>query len=156
MANSLKAMIFVLIAMSGYSTITLALTTERIVVESSNGLAISGYDPVSFHLDSEPRLGSNEIEMVWKGAIWVFATPVNRDAFKENPSYYMPVYGGYDPTSLAEGRITPGNPRYWMKNEDKVYLFFSQLRRDRFAANPNAFIRKSEEIWPELKPSLRY
>jgi len=150
MASMLKIMVFILLVLGSYSTISLALTNDRIIVESSNGLAISGYDPVSYHLDEAPRLGDKNIETVWRGVIWTFATPTNQAAFIDNPEYYTPAFGGYDPTSVAEGRLTSGNPLIWAKNDEKIYFFFSAKKRDLFMSNPEIYVNKSEEIWPEL------
>jgi YHS domain-containing protein len=59
-------------------------------VGSDDGVAISGFDPVSFFTDKKSVAGSPEFEHVHEGAKWLFSNENNLKLFKENPDKYMP------------------------------------------------------------------
>ena len=60
------------------------------VNQSSDGVAIEGYDPVAFFTDSKPVMGSSEYTYQWHGAVWRFASAQHRDAFAKSPESYAP------------------------------------------------------------------
>lgn len=62
---------------------------------TAGGVAIKGYDPVAYFLDSKPVKGSEQYEYVWKGAKWRFKNSEHRDLFASDPEKYAPQYGGY-------------------------------------------------------------
>jgi hypothetical protein len=127
-----------------------AATTERIVVDPNRGLALSGFDPVSYFTDAKPLMGRDDLEMRFAGATWRFRNEGNRAAFAENPEVYRPMFGGYDPVALARGTVTPGHPQIWMVVGERLYLFYDPAARAAFAAAPAAIAAEAEGKWPEL------
>ena len=91
----------------------LATTTERIVVNRFSGLAIEGFDPVAYFVDSQPVLGLPDFEAWQGGAVWRFHNDGNRASFLAHPEVYGPQFGGYDPIDVARGVTVAGNPRFW-------------------------------------------
>ena len=51
-----------------------------------------------------------------------------------SPDVYMPQYGGYDPLGVAHGIAVAGNPNVWLIADEKLFLFYDDDRRDKFAA----------------------
>jgi YHS domain-containing protein len=133
---------------------SVAATTERIVVDWYSGLAISGFDPVAFFTDGKPRLGSADFEYRYGGAVWRFCNVGNRDAFVANPDVYMPQFGGYDPTAVIRGIAVAGNPEVWIIAGDRLFLFYDQARREKFAAAPDRFFALAQQQWPEVLHTL--
>src|SRR5579864_6729471 len=76
-------------------------TTERVVVNRVSGYAISGFDPVAYFAIGAPLAGQNQYESVYDGAIWRFQNEGNLNAFRHNPQVYEPLFGGYDPVTVA-------------------------------------------------------
>ncbi len=58
-------------------------------------VAIEGYDSVAYFTEEKAVKGSPDFTHFWKGAIWRFASPGNRDLFAGNPQKFAPQYGGY-------------------------------------------------------------
>src|SRR5690348_11795089 len=85
---------------------------ELFVPDKMSGLALQGYDPVSFFLDEGLKPGLPEHEVIWNGIAWRFASAANREAFAQDPEAYVPQFGGYDPTALARGLVVEGNPLF--------------------------------------------
>jgi hypothetical protein len=135
-------------------TMALAATTERVVTNRYSGLAIEGYDPLSYFINGNPELGLPDFEAAQGGAVWRFRNEGNRDSFIAHPEVYGPQFGGYDPVDLARGVTVAGNPRFWLVTGDRLYLFGREDTRDAFAANPAPFLKEARQRWPVLEEQL--
>ncbi len=131
-----------------------AATTELIVTDRHSGLAISGFDPVAYFTDGRARLGRGEFELRHDGVIWRFRNEGNRAAFAANPEVFAPRFGGYDPTAIARGASTAGNPEIWLIVQDRLYLFYSDADRDAFARNFERIVAAARQRWPEVARTL--
>jgi hypothetical protein len=128
--------------------------TERVVVNRFTGLAIDGFDPVAYFVDSAPAAGRPEFELRAGGATWQFRNQGNRAAFAANPDVYKPRFGGYDPVALARGAATAGNPYLWLIARDRLYLFYNNEAREAFAADLENAIAAAERNWPVVQNTL--
>jgi hypothetical protein len=59
------------------------------------GVAIKGYDTVSYFTEARAIKGKKEFEFTYRDARWRFASAANRDRFAANPERYAPQYGGF-------------------------------------------------------------
>ena len=131
-----------------------ASASAQVVMDWHTGLAIDGYDPVAFFTEGKPVAGSGDYEMRYGGVAWRFANLGNRAAFAANPEVYMPQYGGYDPIGIARGIAVAGNPNVWLIIGERLFLFYSDDRREKFAANPNRVIGPADRQWPTVLRTL--
>jgi len=131
-----------------------AATTERVVVNRFSGLAIEGYDPVAYFVDSRAEQGLPGFEASEAGAVWRFRNEGNRASFVAHPDVYGPQFGGYDPIEMARGVTFAGNPRFWIISGERLYLFGLEAHRDAFAADPETYLRQAIARWPELEQGL--
>jgi YHS domain-containing protein len=53
-----------------------------------SGLAIQGYDPVAYFINNKAIEGKEDITTVHNGVTYRFATALNRETFKANPTKY--------------------------------------------------------------------
>ena len=141
-------------AFAGLFPATDAAATEQVVVDWHTGLAISGFDPVAYFTKGAPEQGQAAFECTFAGVVWRFRNSGNREAFIADPDVYVPRFGGYDLVALARGVSTPGNPRYWLVVEERLYLFFDGDSRAAFAAEPERFVAEAEEQWPQVLRTL--
>ncbi len=123
--------------------------SHHLVADPRTGLAIFGYDPVSYHLDHKAKPGSAEHELALDGAIWRFTSDANKAAFAESPSTYLPLFGGHDATNVAEGRMTWGDPAVFAIVGGRLALFRDNASRDRFAAEAD-LRSQAMRRWPEV------
>ena len=95
------------------------------------GFAVSGFDVVAYRSLDQAPVGSAQPEAVpgraditaeFNGSTFAFATEANRDAFLENPEYYVPQYDGHCAYGVSKGGKVPGNPNLWRIVDDKLYL----------------------------------
>jgi len=131
-----------------------AATSELVVVNRHTGLAIDGFDPVAYFVDSAPAIGRRELELQSGGATWRFRNEGNRAAFSANPEVYMPRFGGHDPVALSRGVATPGNPGLWMIAGQRLYLFYNEKARAAFTADPDNVVDAAERNWPAVRRTL--
>ncbi|UFZ07846.1 hypothetical protein LQG66_16740 [Bradyrhizobium ontarionense] len=131
-----------------------AATTLRIVANRFSGLAIDGFDPVSYFVDGQALQGDPDLEATQGGVVWRFRNEGNRASFLAHPEVYGPQFGGYDPTDVARGVTVAGNPRFFAVVEDRLFLFSREQSRDAFAADPARYLRRAEARWPALEQDL--
>ena len=90
-----------------------------------NGLAIGGYDVVAY-FSGTPTVGSTRYTARYNEAIYRFASEGNRDAFKKNPTQYLPQFDGYCAWGVAaKDSKFPINPETFDIIDGKLYLFFN-------------------------------
>lgn len=132
----------------------LAATTELIVVDQNNGLAIYGFDPVAYFTEKAPKTGRSDLEYTHAGVPWRFRSEGNRAAFIGNPEVYMPQFGGYDPTDLARGVPQAGDPQLWLLRGERLYFFYTEAARERFADDAERILTAAGREWPAVQRNL--
>jgi hypothetical protein len=123
---------------------------DDLEVNPQTGLAISGFDPLSYFVDHKPLMGKPDIELNLKGVIWQFRNPGNRAAFAAHPEVYGPRFGGFDPVAVARGASVPGHPLIWALVRERLYLFYDDDARQAFLADPGRVIATAERKWPTV------
>lgn len=125
--------------------------TSLVAISPWNGVAIDGYDPVSYFTDAQPRVGSPLFEYVWRDAVWRFANEGNLAAFKAHPDIYAPRFGGFDPNSVARGVLVKGDGTVFAMGPDdqRLYLFRDHTSRTAFVGD-EAIAAKADTVWDEL------
>lgn len=142
------------------STLTMMLSsgtgalTERVVADWRTGLALHGFDPVTYFTSGGPKPGHPELEYAHAGVTWRFRNEGNRAAFSERPDVYMPRFGGYDPIAIAQGAATPGHPELWLIRGDRLYVFHSAEAREAFMKAGDSAVALAEKQWPHVVSRL--
>lgn|GEM_PF-490873 len=125
-----------------------------IVTDPLTGVAIEGYDPVSYFIDSQPQAGKPEFEYDWQGVPWYFASEANRQVFMRSPEIYAPQYGGHCVMSLSRGYLSDGNARLYVIDGLKLYFFYSTDNREAFLLSRPAALKAAATNWVELSKQL--
>lgn len=139
----------------------LAWTTARAddAIFAPQGVALSGYDAVSYFGQDGPTEGSPEHALRWRGVLWYFATDAALDRFEMNPDGFAPQFGGYCAVSLADGKTEGGVPTLFLIRDGKLYLARDAADltalRERFAE----VVAAAEQNWigapPKAKAEVR-
>lgn len=75
-----------------------------------------------------------------RGRTYLFAGPDEQKAFLADPDRYSPALSGDDPVLAFEtGKSTPGQRRFGVTYQQRVYLFATPETRSTFAANPDRY-----------------
>jgi len=131
-----------------------ASTNRQIVIDPATGMALYGFDPVSYFVTGEARTGKPEFERRWSGVTWRFVNPGNMQAFFDAPAIYCPRYGGYGALSVARGLTTPGKPVFFAMHEGKLYFFYSRANRHIWLESPDIYIEEANRNWTKVKQKL--
>lgn len=96
-------------------------TLKYCVVDHSVG--VGGYDPVSYFNAVAPILGKKDITSAHEGVTYLFSSEKNKSMFEENPTDYLPQFGGWCSMTLAMGRATQPVYENYLVQDNKLYLF---------------------------------
>ena len=92
----------------------------------SHGLAIQGYDPVSYFQGS-PKEGIAKVATIYNGVIYRFSSQQNLDKFKQNPAGYEPQYGGWCAYAMgSSGEKVEVDPETYKIIDGKLFLFYNK------------------------------
>jgi YHS domain-containing protein len=117
-------------------------------VYSTSGVAVNGYDVVSYFTELKPVKGSKEYSFKWKDAEWMFSSDKNLELFKSNPEKYAPQFGGYCAFGTAEGHTAPTKPDAWTVVDDKLYLNYNTDVMRMWREKKLEYIKQGNKNWP--------
>jgi YHS domain-containing protein len=118
---------------------------------TSTGLALRGYDAVSYHTMGKPEQGNFQITAEYEGAVYRFANEANRDAFKADPAKYAPQFGGYCAMGAAFGKKFDGDPNVWKIVDSKLYLNLAPEIAAKWQSDTPKFIQDANANWTKIK-----
>jgi hypothetical protein len=128
--------------------------SELIVADQRAGLALFGFDPVSYFLLGAAELGSEQFQLKFADVTWQFRSEANREAFRGQPDVYVPRFGGYDPVALTRGAPVAGHPTLFVIHDGRLYLFQKAEHREAFIVTPQTTIEAARANWPNARRSL--
>lgn len=115
------------------------------------GLAVGGYDVVSYFQEEGPKKGDFQITSEHGGAVYRFATEKNRDAFAKQPERYLPQFGGYCAYGIAVGAKFSADPTVWKVKDNQLYLNLDENIAGKFNDDLDKHIANANENWKELE-----
>ncbi|MCC6293241.1 MAG: hypothetical protein IT164_11375 [Bryobacterales bacterium] len=140
---------FLLLAIGAFA-LPLAAKSPMDAVNKDNGLAIHGYDAVSYFTDGRPAKGSPQFTADWMGATWQFVSAEHRDLFQKEPAKYAPQYGGYCAWAVSKGYTANGDPEAWRIVGSKLYLNYDNSVQKKWEQDTTARIQEGDRNWPGL------
>ena len=127
--------------------------TEMFDPEPFSGVALNGHDPVAYFERGAPVPGRDDLDLIWAGVAWRFASEANREAFRLSPDAFAPRFGGHDPVAAAEGYLLGADPAVFLVRDGRLYLFRSEASRARFLDHP-ATAPLAARRWAALRRDL--
>lgn len=123
------------------------------------GLALQGYDPMSYFDKAGPKPGSKEHTHVVRGVTYRFVSKANRDAFAADPLKWEPPYGGWCAFAVIDGDKVEIDPTNFEVIDGKVYLFYKGFWGDARgkwdalvkAADAAKIVAKADAGWKKLE-----
>jgi len=99
---------------------------------ASSGLALEGYDPVSYFEagESAPQRGRKALEVNFEGSRYRFATAEHQELFLGNPERYVPAYGGWCAWAMVDGEKVDVDPESYVIQDERLMLFYDGLFGD--------------------------
>ena len=113
-----------------------------------------GYDVVSY-FNNQAVEGNNNFIVEYDGVKFRFSSDKNLKKFKENPTKYIPQYGGYCAYAMAYSDKVKIDPETYEINDGKLYLFYNSWGTNTLEKwleeNPETLRKKANENWDQLK-----
>ena len=122
-------------------------------INTAQGLAVKGYDPVAYFADHKPVAGNPAIATEWHGVTYQFASDEHRQAFLAMPEHYAPQFGGFCAFAISRGRIADIDPDKWAVVNDHLYLNNNAFAQQVWDVDRPGNIRAGNANWP-LVPKL--
>ena len=122
---------------------------SKIVVDAQ-GVAIQGYDPVSYFKQSKAVKGSPSHQSVYEGAKFYFASAADKKEFDKNPTHYVPTYGGYCANALRKGKLVSGDPNVFYVYKGKLYFCSTKSAAQEFEKDIDKHLIETDDNWRQL------
>ena len=123
---------------------------KTLINKNSEGLALQGYDPVSYFTDNKPVKGDAKFTATHEGATYRFSSSANRDLFLANPDKYTPAFGGYCGYAASVGKVRPITPELWSIVDGTLILQHSKGAVELWEKDIPGNKAKAEKYWPKL------
>ena len=114
------------------------------------GVALGGYDPVAYFTGGQAVAGSKDYMLKWHGAIWLFASAANMDAFEMDPLSYVPQYGGFCAYGVGEGVTMSSDPQVFLVDRGRLYLYNSPASRSEMQTDFPGYVTQADKSWQTL------
>jgi YHS domain-containing protein len=126
MKSFFTSVLFTFLFFTSHSQENATVRTRQFNLKS--GVAIRGYDPVSYFKQGKAVKGKKEFSLLHEGVNYNFSSAENREEFKKNPSAYEPQYGGWCAYAMgAKGEKVGIDPETFKIINSKLYLFYNSV-----------------------------
>lgn len=118
--------------------------------------AIKGYDPVAYFESNSATMGHPTITSRYHGITYQFSSIENRQKFADFPTKYLPTYGGWCATAMADGEKVDIDPANFKITNGRLFLFYKGWlgnARNDWDKNEAVLTRKADEQWSKIAPS---
>ena len=119
-----------------------------------SGVAIKGFDPVSYFTQNKAVKGSKDLAVSHQGITYYFSSVANKETFKASPFKYEPEYGGWCAYAMGQnGEKVSVDPETFKIVNGKLYLFYNKYFTNTLKDwNKNeATLKKNADLnWPKL------
>jgi len=110
----------------------------------NKGVAIQGYDVVSYFTQKKPVKGKKEIALNAEGVVYYFSSEANKELFRKNYTAYEPQYGGWCAYAMGNSaEKVEIDPETFKIINGKLYLFY------------NAYFNNTLTTWNKNEVNLK-
>jgi YHS domain-containing protein len=123
---------------------------KTLVFTDKQGVALEGYDPVSYFESGSPAKGDKQIEATFNGALYHFVSQEHRATFEQEPTKYAPAYGGFCGYAASVGKVRPANPLLWSIVEGQLIVQHTKGAAELWKKDVAGNKAKADKYWPAL------
>lgn len=144
MKSLFGSLLFLFIALHGISAQGNIAAINKKHFNLEKGVALEGYDAVSYFAGSKPIKGKSSIQATSDGVVYYFSSEKNKESFTQNPEKYKPQYGGWCAYAMGNsGEKVEVDPETFKVLNGKLYLFY------------NAFFNNTLTSWNKNEAALK-
>lgn len=123
---------------------------KTLVFTDKKGVALEGYDPVTYFTDGTPKKGEAKIESTYNGALYRFVSQEHRATFEKDPTKYAPAFGGYCGYAASIGKVRPANPLIWSIVDGQLIVQHTKGADELWKQDVAGNKAKADKYWPLL------
>ena len=129
------------------------LSAKNLVDVDPRGIGIKGCDPVAYFTDQAAVKGDPAIRSTNGGVIYLFSTSSHKESFDDQPSKYVPQFGGFCAYGVSRGVVIPIDPSAFQIIDGHLYLQYSKGVMQKFNQDQAGSLAKATKNWPSLVES---
>jgi YHS domain-containing protein len=123
---------------------------KTLVFTDKKGVALEGYDPVTYFSDGQPKKGDPKIEATFNGALYHFVSQDDRATFEKDPTKYAPAYGGFCGYAASIGKVRPADPLIWSIVDGQLIVQHNKGADELWRKDVAGNKAKADKYWPHL------
>lgn len=123
---------------------------RALVNVDKTGLALEGYDPVSYFTDPKPVKGDPSIARQFKGVMYRFSSTEHKNMFERDPARYIPAFGGFCGYAASINKVSPVDPEVWQLVDGRLVLQHTPEAYRLFNQDVAGNTAKADKNWPGL------
>ena len=116
-------------------------------------VGVQGYDVVAYHKEGKAVKGNKYISTTYEGVTYYFSSQKYLIIFSEQPTAYLPKYGGWCAYGFVNNENTQHevNPELFKVIDNELYLFRNATDLEQWnAQSDKKNIKKATENWKRL------
>jgi YHS domain-containing protein len=115
-----------------------------------DGVAIKGFDAVSYFKTNKAVKGSDQYTARYKDSTFHFSSAENRDTFSANPEQYAPQYNGFCAYGVAKGAKAKIEGESFAIVDGKLYLNYDAKVQSDWQKDITGYVKKADINWPDV------
>ncbi len=143
---------------------TASISAEEMKMESraylhsynldSSGLALEGYDPVSYFTAHAALRGNPEHKSTYNDVDYHFVSQSTKKIFEENPEKYIPAFGGWCAFGMAIQDKFPIDPTNFKIVDGRLMVFLRNTNIDALKkwneGDESEFVERANAHWKKV------
>lgn len=117
---------------------------------NKDGVALDGHDAVAFFTQNKPVKGKAEIQSIYRGARYYFATAENKKMFDAEPAKYEPQFGGYCAYGVSKGGLYEVEVDAFQIVNGRLLMQYNKDARTEFNKDSQGRLKLADGHWPKL------
>ena len=123
---------------------------KTLVYTDRKGVALGGYDAVTYFTEGQPKKGDPKIEATFNGALYHFVSQDDRATFEKDPTKYAPAYGGFCGYAASIGKVRPADPLIWSMVDGRLIVQHTKSADELWKQDVAGNKAKADKYWPLL------
>jgi YHS domain-containing protein len=124
--------------------------SRALINVDEQGLALEGYDPVSYFTAGNPIKGDPALARSFQGATYYFVSNDSKNTFEKNPAQYVPAFGGFCGYAASINKVSPVNPEIWQLVDGRLVLQHTPKAFELFNEDVPGNYARANKNWPGL------
>jgi YHS domain-containing protein len=108
---------------------------------------LKGHDVVAYFTLGRHALGSTQFSSQYEGVTFRFASAEHKALFEQNPTRYLPQFGGFCANGIAYAIPWGGDADTWRIDDGKLYIFGGQGSKDAYELDVAGNRKLAEQYW---------